>query len=485
MRKLFMIGFILSLDAFLLGGCGSSNRESGTKGVVGAACFQCHGSATSAPQLKVYYPSQNSDGTFTNYSTTLNLFVDPKQYSASTHGGVECLDCHIGMNIVPPHNPSRTYGGWGAIWPLNDRTTNTNLSNAPGTTDANVQHTLNYSSVPAAACLSCHGSNATIMSYLSSKHATDSDRAFLPNGQPRTATFPYGDRNHAPGGVPLAFSPYSSAPQVNETYNAVDCQLCHVGNNCGTCHFKAPIFQQISGNASTTWSSYNDNTNGNYDKKLGQINRWLEWPQNIASHNFNKAADLKSSNDVCSVCHSGFSDGPGSGDLSYNDPLTGALLFNIKGIAYDGHSENDEMALTVQRGIHTTVQHCADCHTDTHTSNIPQTVSMGWDTGKSPTKCINCHADKAFALNSRHSDVDCTACHDPDVPVMRDLTSFKVVPYHVDVNITKAFISHNTIHGSDVNCAAKCHFSGNNLALPGYQAPLVGPVSGDGTKIHQ
>jgi hypothetical protein len=471
MRRLLMIGLILSLEAFLLGGCGSSNRESKTQGVVGAACFQCHGNVTTAPQLKVVYPSQNPDGTFTNFSTTVNLFVDPKQYAVSTHGGVECLQCHTGMNMFPPHNAPRTYGGWGAIWPLNDRTTNTNLSNAPGSTDADLQHTLNYYVVPAVACLGCHGSNATLMAYLRSKHATDSDRAFLPNGQPRVATFPFG----------------TAGPQINETYTAVDCQLCHIGNNCGTCHFKAPIGQQIAGNAWTTWSSFNDNTTipGNYDTKLGQINRWLDWTQNVASHNFNRAADLKSSNDVCSVCHSGFSDGPGSGDLTYNDPLTGAILFSISGTAYDGHSENDELALTVQRGIHTTVQHCVDCHIDTHTSNIPQTLSMGWDTGKSPTKCINCHADKAFALNSRHSDVDCTACHDADLPVMRDLTTFMVVPYHVDVNIMKAFISHNTIHGSDVDCASKCHFSGNNLALPGGQPVLFGPARGDGTKIHQ
>ena len=487
-----MSGLILSLLALLIAGCSGGGDGGGAQTQkVGAACFQCHGSPTTAPQMNVVFPVQNPDGTVTNFSTTVNLFVDPVQYAASTHGGIDCFHCHIGMNPVPPHNAPRVYGGWGAIWPLNDRTTNTNLSTAPSATDADVQHTLNYTVVPASACITCHGDQ---VDFLSSKHVTDSDRAFLPTGGPRVATFPFGDATHGPGGVPFPNSPYSDAPQINETYNAVDCQLCHIGNNCGTCHFKSPIGQQIAGNAWTTWSSYNDNSTGNYDTKLGQINRWLDWTQNIASHNFNLAADLKSSNDVCSVCHSGFSDGPGSGNLTFNDPLTGALLFTISGTAYDGHSENDELALSLQRGIHTTVSHCADCHIDIHTSNLPQTLSMGWDTRLSPTKCLNCHPDKAFTLTSLHADVDCTACHDGskvggqgniENMVMRDLTTFLVVPYHVDVNITKAFISHNTIHGRDIDCASKCHFSGNNLALPGGQPVLVGPAQGDGFKIHQ
>lgn len=487
MRRVYLAdGLIVSLLALLIGGCGAGNKEGGanaqTQGAVGTACFGCHGSAATAPQMKVVYPSLNADGiTFTNFSTTVDLFVDPIQYAASTHGAIECLQCHIGMNPVPPHNAPRAYGSWGAIWPLNDRTTNTNLSSAPGTTDADVQHTLNYNVVPAAACLGCHGT-PTLMGYLNSKHANDNDRAFLPsatgpwNGGPRVATFPFG----------------SAGPQVNETYNAVDCQLCHVGNNCGACHFKAPIGQQIAGDAWTTWSTYNDNSTGNYDTKLAQINRWIDWTQNIASHNFNTAADLKSSNDVCGACHSGFSDGPHSGDNSYT------TVFSVTGTVYDGHSENDEVALTVSRGIHTTVSHCADCHTDIHTTNIPQTLSMGWDTTKSPIKCINCHADKAFATGSLHADVDCTACHDgnsvsapvgtPEVPenlVERDVTNLMVVPYHVDVNIQKAFTSHNLVHGSDIDCAVKCHFSGNNLALPGGQPVLVGPARGDGFKIHQ
>ncbi len=483
MRRVYMDGIILSLLAFLVGGCGSGNKE-GSARPVGTACFQCHGNAATAPQMKVYYQDST---TFANFSTTVNLFVDPVQYAASTHGGVECIKCHTEMNPVPPHNAPRAYGGWGAIWPLNDRTTNTNLSTAPGTTDADVNHTLNYNVVPAAACLSCHG-DQTLMAYFNSKHANDNDRAFLPSasgpwsGGPRVATFPFG-----PNG-----------PQVNETYNAVDCQLCHIGSNCGTCHFKSPIGQQIAGDAWKSWNTYTDNTVppgssiGNYDTKLGQINRWIDWTQNIASHNFNRAADLKSSNDVCSACHSGFSDGPHSGDNSYT------TVFSVTGTAYDGHSENDEVALTVARGIHTTKSHCADCHLDTHTTNIPQTLSMGWDTTKSQTKCINCHADKAFATGSLHADVDCSACHDgnsfsapvgtPEVPenlVERDLTSLMIVPYHVDVNIQKAFTSHNLVHGSDIDCAVKCHFLNNGLALPGGLPVLVGPARGDGFKVHQ
>lgn len=476
MRKKMVVALIIPsaiLLAALATGCGSGHKQGQEAPIaaVGAACFACHGNAASPPIMEIDYPAANPDGSFTTFSTSVNLYVDPAAYAASTHGAVQCLQCHVGMNPVPPHNAPRTYGSWGAIWPLNDRTTDTNLSSAPGTTDADVQHTLNYFVVPAAACLGCHGGDQALMAYINSKHATDMDRADLPSasgpwsGGPRVATFPFG----------------SAGPQINETYNAVDCLLCHVGNNCGTCHFKSPVGQQIAGDAWTTWSSYNAPDNV-YAIKLGQINRWLDWTQNIASHNFNTAADLRSSNDVCSVCHSGFSDGPDSGDLTYSDPVTNATLFSITGTSYDGHAENDELALTVSRGIHATKSHCADCHMDIHSSIIPQTLSMGWDVTQSPTECVNCHADKAFSPGSLHADVDCTGCHDAELPTVRDLSTGIVMPYRVDVNITKTYPSHNIVRGSDIDCAGKCHNANTLITAP---VPLVGPTQGDNTVIHK
>jgi predicted CXXCH cytochrome family protein len=462
------------LLAVLLGGCGAGNKEGGAnvqaQGTVGTACFACHGNAATAPQMTVSYTDSNTSATFT---TTVNLFVDPIQYARSTHGGIECLVCHVGMSPVPPHNAPRAYGGWGAIWPLNDTITST----SPGTTDADVNHTLNYYVVPAAACLRCHGT-PTLMGFLNSKHLNDNDRAWLPSATspwsavPRQATFPA-----ALGGI-----------QINEDYNKVDCQLCHIGSNCGTCHFKSPVGQQSPGDAWTAWSTYD--AGPDYATKLAQINRWLDWTQNIASHNFNTAANLKTSNDVCSVCHSGFSDTPFAA-TAYPQPYD--LANTVAGTSYDGHSENDEVALSAQRGIHfsgtfknppllNTPMFCTDCHVDTHTSNLPQTLSMGWDTRQSPTKCINCHADKVFAPNSLHADVDCTGCHDAELPVIRDATTNMVIPFRVDVNIVKTFPSHNIIHGIDIDCATKCHNLGTLITAP---VPPADQTKGNGIKIHQ
>ncbi len=374
---------------------------------VGAACLGCHGNKDLAMTVVLADPT----------SETVPLYVDIAAYSATKHGNVECVMCHVGMNLTPPHNAPRTYGSWSQF----------------SAADPDVTRTRNYFVVPAAACLNCHAT-ARYKAFVLSDHATDKDRGFNFDGTPRVGT-----------PITVDGTPY----QINETYNATDCGACHVSTNCGTCHWKSKVMQQAEGNATSLWTDYSD---ASFNTKTAMTTKWLDWTVNIASHDFNGKKSLTTSNDVCSACHAGFYDPPGSGDV----PALG-----ISGRTIEAHPQVEELLLSASRGIHTTKQFCPDCHLNVHLSRGIETASNGWAFGT--TQCASCHPDNI--LTGTHADVTCIGCHDAELTVMRDLTTHMVVPKTVDVNLEKSWPSHNLIKGADVQCD-KCHFPGNTIGAP-------------------
>jgi hypothetical protein len=421
--KIFSLSVIVLSIMGLIFGCGSSTKEgvsTPTTESVGAGCLICHG----IPNLTM--------NVYTAAGTTeiVPLYVNIDAYRATKHGNVECIACHVGMNLTPPHFPPRVYGSWGPF------------SADDPNVDPSGTKTRNYFVVPAQACLNCH-TDSRYQAFLNSDHATDKDRATLFDGSPRVATF-----------VTVNGTEY----QINETYNAFDCGSCHVNNNCAVCHWKSQVVQQAPGSPTDNlWTQYDSASS---DTKAAMTNRWLDWTVNIASHAFNNKTDLTTSNEVCGACHSGFYDAPDSGDVA-DLKITGRVI--------EGHPQLEEMILSNKRGIHTTKPLCTDCHLEVHGLFAPQSASNGWYNGK--TQCINCHPDKG--LTGTHADVTCIGCHDAELTPMRDITTGMVVPETVDVNLEKSWPSHNLIKGQDIQCS-KCHFAGNTIGAP--KSVTIGPI---------
>lgn len=409
-------GFLYFLPCIFLfisffSGCGGGGTKEGTSLPVGQACLSlsCHGGKNLTMDIVT------ADGT----TETIPLYVDIAAYSVTKHGKVECLECHVDMNPTPPHNAPRTYGSWGFFSAIAD----------------NVKETRNYYGVPAIACLKCH-SEANYIAFNMSDHATDKDRRFNFDNTPRVEIEVRGN-----DGVLYP---------VNEPYTPEgECGSCHINRNCGTCHWKSKIVQQLPGSATSLWTQYDSDSS---DAKTAMTEKWMDWTVNVASHDFNGRKELTASNEVCSACHSGFYDEVGSGDFP---PL------GIEGRVIEGHPQVEEMILSVTRGVHTTKQFCTDCHSDTHTSSVAQTASNGWFGGK--IQCINCHFEEV--ITGAHADITCIGCHDAELTVMRDKTTNMVVPKTVDVNLEKSWPSHNIIKGKDIQCK-KCHVEGNTIGAP-------------------
>lgn len=440
-KSILLIGvFLIFSSVLLVSGCTSSKKE-GEPGpptaTVGAACMGCHGNINMA---MIVYPAAGPP-------ETIPLYVDIAAYSASAHGQVECLSCHVGMNPTPPHYAPRVYGSW-SLFSADD----------PNVDPLDTK-TRNYFVVPGYACLSCH-TDVRYSAFMQSDHATDKDRAFLWDGSPRVAV---------DSGIPDPSNPGQNF-FYNETYNAVDCGSCHLNNNCGTCHWKSAIVSQWTDTGSAADDSlWTDYTTSATDIKAQMTTKWLDWTVNIASHNFLGKADLTTSNEVCTACHAGFYDAPDSGTVSD---------LSITGTVIEGHPQAEEMLRSAKQGVHTTKQFCTDCHTNIHMTSASQyqTKSNGW--AGDTVQCTDCHADKVIT-GTRHNtstDITCIGCHDAELTVTRDLSTNMVVPETVDVNLEKSWPSHNLIKGQDIKCGTKCHFPGN---------PVGAPISFPTVSIHE
>ncbi len=358
-------------------------------------CLTCHG---------------NKDLTMKVGDESVPLFVNATAFAAGKHSKVECTACHTGISPTPPHNAKRTYGSWARF----------------SVKDTDVAKTRNYYTVTADACLKCH-TDAKYQAYLKSEHATIKDLKFTADGKPRVEIKVKGTDG--------------KEYIVDENFVANDCERCHIGNSCATCHWKTQIKQKQAGNVLELWTKYDATS----DTAKGAMTEYgMDWTVNIASHEFLNAKALTSSNDVCQACHIGYVQGNKS-----------VAALGIFGIGIRRHPQVQELQLSAQHGVHETQQICANCHKDLHEMVYKNTEHGARAGGK--TQCVNCHADKAMK-GPAHKTVTCIGCHDAELTVQLD--HGLVYPLALKHNLTESWPSHNLV--KEVKCE-KCHVAGNKV----------------------
>jgi len=384
-----------------------------TAAAVGDACLPCH----AVPGLAMAVGAES-----------VPLYVDSAAYDATAHATVECTACHT--NLADPHDTSgasadlRVYGSWARFSQKN--------------TDVTVSR--NFYTVPASACLACH-TDDRFAAFALSEHATIKDLKFNADGSPRQEVIING-------------------VHTNENFVAADCERCHIGNNCGTCHFRTSVLQKggvpYPGlSVLDLWTDYSAGA----DSTKGTRTEWsLDRTSNTASHDFRGAADLTSSNEVCTACHIGYYQGDKSNSL-----------IDTHGIGVRRHPQVQELALTHERGVHTGLQFCTDCHTELHDLYLTNTEAGGRLGGN--TQCTDCHSgypEQHTGGDVGHADVTCIACHDAELSefaggqgVMRDPgNDNKVVVKAIKHDVEENWPSHNVAR--TVKCA-KCHVAGNEI----------------------
>lgn len=339
---------------------------------------------------------------------TVPLYVDAAALAKGKHATVECTACHTGINPTPPHNAKRTYGSWARF----------------SVKDTDVTKTRNYYTVQADACLKCH-TDSKYQAYLKSEHATIKDMKNVANGTPRKLLKVKGTDG--------------KEYEVDEDFIANDCERCHMGNSCATCHWKTQVKQKQVGSPLDLWTKYDKDS----DTAKGNMTEYgMDWTLNVASHEFLNAKALTSSNDVCKACHIGYIQG---------DKSVAAL--GLTGIGVRRHPQIEELLLSAQRGVHETQPFCTNCHKDLHEMVLKNTEHGARLDGK--TQCTTCHADKAMKT-ATHKTVTCIGCHDAELTVQLD--HGMVYPLALKHNLTESWPSHNLV--KEVKCE-KCHVPGN------------------------
>lgn len=360
-----------------------------------AQCLTCHG---------------NKDLTMKVGDESVPLFVDEKAFVAGKHGKAECTSCHTGINPTPPHNAKRTYGSWARF----------------SVKDTDTTKTRNFYTVTADACLKCH-TDAKYQAYLKSEHATIKDMKSTADGKPRVEIKKVGTDG--------------KEYIIDENFVANDCERCHMGNSCATCHWKTKITQKQAGNVLDLWTKYDATS----DTAKGAMTEYgMDWTVNVATHEFLGAKAVTASNDICQACHIGYYQGDKS-----------IAAIGIAGIGVRRHPQVQELQLSAQRGVHETQQLCTNCHKDLHEMLLKNTEHGARTGGK--TLCTNCHADKAMK-GPAHKTVTCIGCHDAELTVQLD--NGMVYPLALKHNLTESWPSHNLV--KDVKCE-KCHVAGNKV----------------------
>lgn len=382
-----------------------------------SGCFGCHGDQSTAP-------------TQTIAGKTVSLWVNPAAYATTKHGGQLCTACH-GTQSEAHDKANRTYGSWARF-----------SSSASAATTAS----WNFWKVDGRKCVTCH-TDPEYTKFFSSDHSTSQNMKFNPDGSPRKA-------------VTLVGS-LGTTYTANEDYVPRDCERCHMGNNCGPCHWDATIIQNpkaptVTGSLLDLWTDYSSAATA---KKGGLSEYAIDWTANIATHDFRSKADLTTSNEVCNACHTGYTQTP-------------EALFPDLGIFDWGprrHGQTSELMLSGARGVHETLQLCTDCHKKVHDVKAPESM-LQWRQDHD-VNCVECHPDrKITGAGVPHQDVYCTACHGTEVNAILDPNGGGTGVPLVIPRVTKhleqqGYPSHNLRR--DVDCV-RCHVEGGNQtgALP-------------------
>jgi len=408
--------FILPLMTILALGLAAAWGAGIAAAADNSACFACHGTEASAP-------SQTIAG------RTVSLYVNPTAFATTKHGQQLCTACH-GPYAEAHDKTLRTYGSWARL--SGKSTTDTNLS-------------WNFWKVSGDKCVTCH-TDPTIAKFFTSDHSTAWNMSHNPDGTPRKLVDIVGT-----DGVTY---------HANEDYTEADCGRCHMQKNCATCHWKTPIIQNPAKvptgditNLLDLWTDYSAEASA---MKTGLAEYAIDWPQNIATHDFRTQNDMESSNVVCSSCHIGFVEKPNA-----SIPAIGVF-----GIGMKRHGQTQELQRAGARGVHETLQQCTDCHSEggIHAATSPESM-LQWRQ-KHDVNCVDCHPTrKIMGEGVPHQNADCTACHATEVDAILDPDGGGtgvplLIPRVVKHNEMQGWPTHDLRRDTDCQ---RCHVEGGAL----------------------
>ena len=400
-----------------------------------SACFGCHGDAATAP-------SQTIAG------RTVSLYVNPTAFAATKHGAQLCTACH-GPSSEAHDTANRTYGSWARL--SGKTTTDTTMS-------------WNFWKVSGDKCVTCH-TDPSYAKFFGSDHSTANNMMHNPDGSDRKLVDIVGSDG-------LTY-------HANENYTEADCGRCHMQKNCAACHWKTQIVQNpnkvATGGITDLLNLWSDYSAAATTMKSGLSEYAIDWPQNIATHDFRTKTDMESSNVVCSACHIGF---PEKADASI--PAIG-----IWGIGMKRHGQTQELQRAGARGVHETLQQCTDCHSGSAIHDVSAPESMLQWRQDHDVNCIDCHpTKKIMGVGVPHQNADCTACHATQVDAILDPDGGGTgVPL-----LIPRVIKHNEMQGwpthdlrRDTDCQ-RCHVQGGALTgAPAWSAVMAIDVHEDVT----
>lgn len=428
-KRIFLLGIA---GLFILGifGC-SKNKFSLTRSkptdvpyynVANDSCFVCHND----PALKKTIGTE-----------TVPLYVDREKFARSIHRANRCLDCHTDIVFYKGHSEAvKTYGGW-ANFSAED-----------------TSQTRNYTTKASMSCVNCHTSQSV---FLSTEHYLIKK-------------------------IKSSYKELKNGLEIGKDYDEAKCGKCHL--TCATCHFKGEKVQQITGEITGYWSDLL--VYGLTDSILyNGLTSWaIDWTTNVESHEFASGEELEEelrrSNDLCHVCHTGFytnynktgyyhPDGLDDWDslvsqrvekypqyeewrfLRGDIPVDVMSVFPSLDSIYDRLENQDHYRFK-----------CFDCHDKIHSFE--------------PITCNKCHS-MTFRRPSLHQDVACIACHDATMKPYREpnlggpVDTVKVAA--VKDNKVISWHSHMIIKPDGLNtnfCDQKCHNpeTGRRIGAPFY-----------------
>jgi len=426
-KKIFVLG-IASLIILGIFGC-SKNKFKLTSSqptdipyynLANDTCFVCHNVSTLKKTMDTELGTE-----------IVPLYVNREKFSRSIHRANRCVDCHadIVWDNVKKEHPivPKYYGGW-ANFSAED-----------------IIQGRNYYTKASVSCVNCHTDQSE---FFSSQHYLIKD---IKNSR-------------------MEINIYNGI-EIGKDYigNEAKCGKCHL--TCATCHFKGEKAQEATGEITDFWSQLLKGEKIGVD---GLTNWAIDWTTNVEAHTFATGEELRSSNDLCRICHTGFYTNYEQKGYYHPDgflywdslvsqgvnkyPQFEELQFLFGNIYVNTGIPNlDSLYSDISNEGHSIKKgKCLDCHNNSpaqiHSLALPSCKDNG------------CHPGIAFKKAGLHQDIVCVACHDATMEPWREpnlggkVDTVKVAA--VKNNKVINWHSHMIIKPDGVNtnyCERKCH----------------------------
>ncbi|MFH0930800.1 MAG: hypothetical protein V1890_02535, partial [Candidatus Zixiibacteriota bacterium] len=336
------------------------------------------------------------------------------------HRANRCLDCHTDIVFHKGHSQvPKIYGGW-----ANFSAEDTIL-------------TRNYTTQASVACVNCHTEQ---LGFLTSQH-------------------------YLIGDIKNSHKEFKNGTEIGKDYNKAQCGKCHL--TCATCHFKAVRIRTVYGigGEDDVWDIWGYLLRGERLEQADKMTNWaIIWTSNVEAHDFSTGDELRSSNDLCRICHTGFYTNYNQKGYYHPDGFQYWDSLVSQGVEkYPQYEEwrflkgdinvdvmtvfpsLDSLYDRVENDRHSRYK-CLDCHDRVHSL--------------APITCYRCHSDKKIPRNKPHEDVACVACHDATMDSWRDPSSGDTVRVAaVKDNKVINWHSHMLINPEEETnfCKRKCH----------------------------